>query len=124
MTLAEALGVGAGDVVSFIGAGGKTTAMYRVAADHVHRPELVAEQAGIRMGDPITPEAVARVLLGRANLRGKPPGARLAGLITKVRGTAARAETQRLARLLLEGGASSVVMAELAADPPFIAISA
>ena len=33
MTLSDALGVGPGEVVAFIGAGGKTTAIYRVAAD-------------------------------------------------------------------------------------------
>ena len=95
-----------------------------LSADLVHRPELAAQQAGIRMGDPISPDVVARVLLGPPNLRGKPPGARLAALITQVRTPAVRDAAQRLARLLFEGGASPVVLAELAADPPFIAVSA
>ena len=33
ITLAEALGVGRGDVVSFVGGGGKTTSMFRLAAE-------------------------------------------------------------------------------------------
>ncbi|HYB75248.1 MAG TPA: selenium cofactor biosynthesis protein YqeC [Candidatus Sulfotelmatobacter sp.] len=91
-----------------------------LAEDLVHRAALAAEQAGIHLGDPITPEAVARVLLGPANLRGKPAGARLAGLITKARTPALRDAAERLARLLGDGGASPVVVAELVAAPGFI----
>ena len=94
-----------------------------LSAEVAHRPELVAQQAGLRMGDPLTPEAVARVLLGRENLRGRPPGARLAALITKAIAPPARSGAERLARLLKGGGASPVILAELAADPPVIAVS-
>jgi probable selenium-dependent hydroxylase accessory protein YqeC len=91
-----------------------------LAEDLVHRAALAAEQAGIRLGDLITPEAVARVLLGPANLRGKPAGARLAGLITKARTPALHDAAERLARLLGDGGVSPVVLAELVAEPGFI----
>ncbi len=95
-----------------------------LSAGWVHRPELAAQQAGIRVGDPITAEVVARVLLGPANLRGKPRGARLAALITKARTPALCEAAGRLAALLRAGGASPVVLAELAADPPFVALAA
>jgi probable selenium-dependent hydroxylase accessory protein YqeC len=91
-----------------------------LSAEVAHRPELVAEQAGIRLGDPLTPEAVARVLLGPANLRGKPAGARLAALITGARTPVLRDAAERLARLLRDGGASPVILAELVAAPGFI----
>lgn len=95
-----------------------------LSAERVHRAELVAQQAGIRMGDPLTPEVVASVLLGEGNLRGAPPGARLAALITKVRTPALREAAGGLAGLLRARGASPVVLAELAADPPFVALAA
>jgi probable selenium-dependent hydroxylase accessory protein YqeC len=91
-----------------------------LAEDLVHRAALAAEQAGIGLGDLLTPEAVARVLLGPANLRGKPAGARLAGLITKAHSPALHAAAERLARLLRDAGASPVVLAELVAAPGFI----
>jgi len=39
LTLAEALGIGAGDVVALVGGGGKTTAMFRLARELVERGE-------------------------------------------------------------------------------------
>lgn len=95
-----------------------------LSAEVAHRPELVAQQGGIRMGDPITPEVVASVLLGEANLWGATPGARLAALITKVRTPALREAAGRVAGLLRARGASPVVLAELATDPPFVALGA
>jgi acetyl esterase/lipase len=60
------------------------------------------------------------VLLGPANLRGKPAGARLAALITGARTPVLRDAAERLARLLRDGGASPVILAELVAAPGFI----
>jgi probable selenium-dependent hydroxylase accessory protein YqeC len=91
-----------------------------LSEDLAHRAALAAEQAGIRLGDPVTPEVVARVLLGPANLRGKPAGARLAGLITGARTPALRAAAERLARLLRDGGAAPVVLAELVGAPGLV----
>ena len=90
----------------------------------VHRPELAARQAGIRKGDVMTPEAVARVLLGKVNLRDRPPAARLAALITNARAPAMREAVQGLAQFLRTGGASPVVLAELIAEPGFIELVA
>lgn len=94
-----------------------------LTGDVVHRPHLAARQAGIRIGDPITPEAVARVLMGPANLGGRPLPARLAALITRARTPALREAARRLASLLRQGGASPVVIAELGTEPPFIALA-
>ena len=93
-----------------------------LAGDVAHRPELVAQQGGIRMGDPITPEAAARIILGPANLSGRPPAARLAALITRARTSAECEAARRLARLLREGGAAPVVIAELVVEPVSISV--
>ena len=61
MTLAEALGVRAGEVVAFIGAGGKTTAMYRLAADLAARGLQVIVTTTTKILPPDRPE-VALVL--------------------------------------------------------------
>ncbi len=95
-----------------------------LTGDLVHRPELAAQQGGIAMGDALTPEVVARILLGPGNLRGKPAGARLAALIARARTPVAGESVHRLARLLLAGGASPVVIAELVADPGFVTVVA
>ena len=93
-----------------------------LTGDLVHRPELAAQQGGIEMGDALTPEVVARILLGPANLRGRPPGARLAALIARARAPVARDTVYHLACLLLAGGALPVVIAELVADPMSITV--
>jgi hypothetical protein len=72
------------------------------------------------MGDPITPAAAARVMLGEANLRGKPAGARLAALITKAGTASRRTLALELAQRLRAGGVSPVVLAELVAEPGWV----
>ena len=51
----------------------------------VHRPEIVAELAGARLGEPVTPETVARVLAHAAGgLKGVPAGARVCVLLNQI----------------------------------------
>ena len=51
----------------------------------VHRPERVADVAGVDVGDEITPEVVGRTLASRdGGLRGVPAGATAVPLINKV----------------------------------------
>ncbi len=95
-----------------------------LTADLVHRPELAAQQAGIRVGSSLTPEAAARIILGPANLGGKPARARLAALITRARTPALREAARHLAELLRAGGAAPVVIAELVAEPNFVTVMA
>lgn len=91
-----------------------------LSVELVHRPERAAEQAGITMGDRVTPHVAARIIFGQGNLRGRPAGARLAALITQVTTAARREAAVELAHLLHAGGACPVVLAELVAEPRFI----
>ena len=52
---------------------------------HVHRPARVAALTGLGLGEPITPEIIAR-LLGHAQggLKGRPMGARVTPLLNKL----------------------------------------
>lgn len=50
LTLAQALGVGEGDVVAFVGGGGKTTTMFRLAAEIVAGGGRVLTTATTRIG--------------------------------------------------------------------------
>jgi molybdenum cofactor cytidylyltransferase len=68
-------------VVSVIG----VDALGAVISDRCHRPEVVAERAGCRPGDVLTPERAARVLLHPQGFRrAVPAGARLVMVATKV----------------------------------------
>jgi probable selenium-dependent hydroxylase accessory protein YqeC len=56
-----------------------------LAADHVHRPERVAELTGLALGDPIGPEDVAAVLASRVGGRKRvPPTATVVPLVNMV----------------------------------------
>lgn len=69
---------------------------------HVHRPEIVARQAGARIGDRITPTLVARVLVHpEGGLKGKPPSAHAIALINQVETEEELESARQLARLLL-----------------------
>ena len=72
-------------------------------ADHVHRPGRVSALSGARMGAPVTPEVVARVLAHpEGGRKGVPGTARLVVLINKVDALAdpvlARETAERLLR--------------------------
>jgi len=95
-------------------------------AEHVHRPELVSALCGARLGTPVTPAIVARVLAhpdgGR---KGVPAGARVIVLINKVETIADRAPARETAVCLLrEPAIHSVVLANLRADEPVLEICA
>ncbi|HTX91481.1 MAG TPA: selenium cofactor biosynthesis protein YqeC [Anaerolineales bacterium] len=52
--------------------------------EFVHRPEVFARLGGLGPGDPVTPEALARVLLHReGGLKSIPPGARRVALLNQ-----------------------------------------
>jgi molybdenum cofactor cytidylyltransferase len=55
-----------------------------LAEDQVHRPELIARLAGVQLGDPVTPEVMARVLAHpEGGLKGAPAGARVCILLNQ-----------------------------------------
>jgi molybdenum cofactor cytidylyltransferase len=91
-------------------------------ADSVHRPERVAALSGLAQGEPITPEAVARVLLHpEGGRKGVPAGARWLPVLNKAEGER-RVDGERIAGLLLAGGAGAVVLATAAAADPAVAV--
>jgi probable selenium-dependent hydroxylase accessory protein YqeC len=67
----------------------------------VHRPERVAELTGLHLGDPITPQAVGRVLTHPDTYAAKiPSGARRVIYISHVRSPEALIQAHRLAAYL------------------------
>ena len=86
-------------------------------ADHVHRPELFAEQTGISAGQTITATAFARSL-ARGSLSRIPEHARSAALITAVAPGPSMSDASAVARELWRLGVSTVVLASLPPDGP------
>jgi molybdenum cofactor cytidylyltransferase len=88
-------------------------------AEHVHRPEIVAELSGAELGAPVTEALVARVLLDpNGGRKGLPAGARWLPVLNKA-DTAERLEAaRRIARMLLDGGAQRVLIARAGSEPP------
>lgn len=91
-----------------------------LTAEHVHRPELVAELAGVPPGAAVTPELIATILahpLGGA--KAAPAGARLVPFLNKAEDEASLAAARRIARLLLAHPRinSVAIGAAAAADP-------
>jgi molybdenum cofactor cytidylyltransferase len=72
-------------------------------ADAAHRPELVAELTGRRLGDPVTPDVVATVVGHPAGgLQGVPHGARAVVAITGIAGYETRIGAAQIAALLAD----------------------
>ena len=72
-------------------------------ADHVHRPQLVAELTCAALGDPVTPAMIAAVLAHpQGGAKDVPPNARLIPFLNKAEDEAALAEAREIARLLLQ----------------------
>jgi molybdenum cofactor cytidylyltransferase len=85
----------------------------------VHRPEIVASLTGSRVGSPITPETVARVLSHvDGGARGLPAGARLVPLLNKVDACDIRIAGDTAEKLLKYPNVDSVVVASADRDPP------
>jgi len=83
----------------------------------VHRPERFAGLAGIPTGDPITIEALARVLTHpQGGLKNIPPGARRCVLLTQASRPDLQSKAYSLAQRLLPQVASVVVSSPFPAD--------
>ncbi|MFQ5827111.1 MAG: hypothetical protein ACE5IA_07115, partial [Dehalococcoidia bacterium] len=79
--------------------------------------------ASITLGQAITPEVVAQVLLHpEGNIKGSPPKARIVPLINKVDDDSRLAEARELAQRLIERGAGRVVLAHAAFEPTVVEV--
>jgi probable selenium-dependent hydroxylase accessory protein YqeC len=92
--------------------------------EHVHRPELVSALTGARVGSPITPETVARVLAHpEGGCKAVPAGARVVVLINKVDRLPDRAPARETAELLLrESAIEAVVLTTLRSPEPVLEV--
>lgn len=87
-------------------------------AAHVHRPEHVATLTGATLGEPVTPEIIASVLVNaQGGHKALPPGARWIALLNKADRPDRLHAAERVAAALHQRGASSVIAA-LAQEPP------
>lgn len=85
-------------------------------AEHVHRPERFAALSGLALGQPVTVDALARVLLSpQGGLQGIPPQARRVLLLNQADTAAHQAQASRVAEECL-GAYQAVLSAALA--PP------
>ena len=99
---------------------------------YVHRPERVADLTGIALGQPITPEALVRLLAHpQGGLKECPPGARVLWCINGVDSDALASDVVPVARRLLEQPREKmlrspvppeVLIASLRADVPVRAV--
>ena len=87
--------------------------------DFVHRPERVAAIVDIEYGQPITPEVVARVMLHpKGTAKGAPGQARVIPVINKVDDRSLLETARDIGRLMLDEGATRVVIARAQFEPP------
>jgi molybdenum cofactor cytidylyltransferase len=85
----------------------------------VHRPEIAARLSGTRVGAPITPETIARVLAHPdGGAKGLPPGARLVPLLNKVDASDVETAEEIAERLLEYRNVDSVLAGSADRDPP------
>ena len=89
-------------------------------AEHVHRPEIVAELTGAALGDPVTPDMIAAVLAHpRGGAKGVPPNARLIPFLNKAEDEATLAAAREIARpLLKQARIDSVLIGSAQEDDP------
>ncbi|MCL5265966.1 MAG: selenium cofactor biosynthesis protein YqeC [Chloroflexi bacterium] len=89
-----------------------------LSAETVHRPERVIAIARVALGEPVTAEVVASVLLHPDGAtKGAPTAAQIVPLVNKVDDS--RLDLAReIARRLIDGGARRVVLACVKEEPP------
>jgi len=85
-----------------------------LSEEFVHRPGRVAELAGCRSGDTVSPSVVATVLLHpQGSTRGAPAGSRVALLLNQADDEGRMQAGCEVARELIERGAEHIVIAAL-----------
>ncbi len=73
--------------------------------ENVFRPEIVSKLTGLAIGELVTPDAIAALIVHRKGItRGSPPDARIIPVINKMDITKSGAEAEALAYKILEVG--------------------
>ncbi len=94
-----------------------------LSAATVHNPREMTALTGLEEGEPVDAASVARVLLSRdGNCRGAPVDARVVPLVNKADTPQRLAAAREIAAALLEGGASSVIVATLGGAVPVVEV--
>jgi probable selenium-dependent hydroxylase accessory protein YqeC len=80
-------------------------------AEHIHRPQRVAELSGAELGQPLSAESIARVLVHPLGpLRDAPAGARVLVFLNKADNAERRAAAASIAQALRSVGGPPVVV--------------
>jgi probable selenium-dependent hydroxylase accessory protein YqeC len=88
--------------------------------EHIHRPERVAELGGARLGEPLSADTIAAVLVHPLGpLRDAPPGARVLLLLNKADTPARRAAAAAIAQAARSAGGPPTLIGAVAAEVPF-----
>ena len=83
--------------------------------EHIHRPQRVAELSGALLGQPLSAESIARVLVHPLGpLRDAPPGARVLVLLNKADTPERRAAAACIAQALRAAGSPPIVIGAVA----------
>jgi probable selenium-dependent hydroxylase accessory protein YqeC len=94
-------------------------------AQHIHRPGRVAELSGSLLGEPLSAEAIARVLVHRLGpLRDAPPGARTLVLLNKADTLERLAAAHEIARAIRAADGPETLIGAVAAAEPFPPLTA
>jgi probable selenium-dependent hydroxylase accessory protein YqeC len=89
-------------------------------AEHIHRPQRVAELSGAVLGEPVSADTIASVLLHPAGpLRAAPAGARCLILVNKADSPARCAAAQAIATAIQARHGPRVLIGAVAAEPAF-----
>jgi probable selenium-dependent hydroxylase accessory protein YqeC len=89
-------------------------------AEHVHRPQRVAELSGAGLGQPLSAEAIARVLVHPLGpLRDAPDGARVLVLLNKADTPSRLAAAEAIGRAVRALGGPPTLIGAVAAAVPF-----
>ena len=88
-------------------------------SEHIHRPQRVAELSGAGLGEPVTAETIARVMVHpEGPLRDAPHSARVVILLNKADSAERRAAAAEIADALrAHAGPPTLIAAVAAADP-------
>jgi probable selenium-dependent hydroxylase accessory protein YqeC len=92
----------------------------RLDADHIHRPQRVAELSGAALGEPLAAEAIAAVLVHPLGpLRDAPPTARSLILLNKADTKEGLAAAGRIAQAIRAVDGPETIIGAVAAPVPF-----